>query len=218
MKSLLFLHTSPAHIATFTNLVANHAPHIEAMHLVDESLLQEAREQGITPVLRERVYQTIQNAGTAETAVIVCTCSTIGGVAEQFSTTERPILRVDRAMAEQAVALGNHILLVAALASTLEPTRHLMQEVAEQAGQPIHVTELLCADAWPYFEQGDLVGYHSAIAEQIRNHGASVDVIVLAQASMAGAAELCTDITIPMLSSPRLGVEAALKMVTGEAD
>jgi hypothetical protein len=36
------------------------------------------------------------------------------------------------------------------------------------------------------------------------------DVVVLAQASMAGAAPLCAGLPLPVLSSPSLGLEAAL--------
>jgi hypothetical protein len=36
------------------------------------------------------------------------------------------------------------------------------------------------------------------------------EVIGLAQASMAGAAALCTDLPIPVLSSPSLGVATAV--------
>ena len=39
---------------------------------------------------------------------------------------------------------------------------------------------------------------------------ANADVIILAQASMAGAAELVSDLGVPVLSSPPLGVEAAI--------
>jgi hypothetical protein len=40
---------------------------------------------------------------------------------------------------------------------------------------------------------------------------AVADVIVLAQASMAGACALCPTLAVPALSSPRLGVEAAVR-------
>ena len=57
---------------------------------------------------------------------------------------------------------------------------------------------------------GDSAGYHAAIAAALAGQRGRGDVIVLAQASMAGAAELCADLGVPILSSPRLGVEAAL--------
>jgi hypothetical protein len=143
--------------------------------------------------------------------VVLCTCSTIGGAAEQVRhPSAGPVQRVDRAMAERAVAIGSKIVVVAALASTLAPTRDLILDVARQAGKSVTITEVLCEGAWGKFEGGDQAGYWQAVADCLRHHVDTGDVIVLAQASMAGAADLCADLSAPILSSPRLGVEAAI--------
>ena len=211
-KTLTFLHTLPMNIATFDRLLAEIDPTIPVKHLVDESLLRDARASGITPELAQRVTQTIRNAMADDAAVVVCTCSTIGGCAEQTGHgTDRPVVRVDRAMAQRAVAIGERIIVAAALESTLAPTRELILEVASQQGRGVSIHEVLCADAWPHFEQGDLASYHAAIAACLHQAAPAGDVVVLAQASMAGAAALCADLSIPILSSPRLGLEAALE-------
>ena len=64
---------------------------------------------------------------------------------------------------------------------------------------------------------GDNAGYLQKIAEVIRMMEPKSDVVVLAQASMAGAAELLPDIQVPILSSPKLGVEKALAMLAAES-
>src|SRR5215213_5978869 len=191
-KTLAFLHTSPVHIATFDRLLAEINPSVTARHIVDESLLDEARAAGeITPALERRIAAALRNASAPDDAVVLCTCSTIGGSAEAAGARAgRVVLRVDRPMAERAVALGERILVAAALASTLAPTRALILDAANAAGKQIELRDLLCESAWALFERGD--------------------VIVLAQASMAAAAPLCEDLSIPILSSPRLGLEAAL--------
>jgi hypothetical protein len=210
-KTLTFLHTSPVHIATFDRLLAEIDPSIPAKHVVDESLLHDARAFGITSDLTQRITQTIVDAIADDAAVVVCTCSTIGGCAEQANhVTDRPVVRVDRAMAERAVATGKRIIVAAALASTLTPTRQLILDVADQAGKAVAIIEVLCEDAWSHFERGDQSGYLGAIAACLHQAAPAGDVIVLAQASMAGAASLCTDLPIPILSSPRLGLEAAI--------
>lgn len=209
-RSITFLHTAPAHVATFERLLAELAPGVPARHLVDEQLLADARAAGITAELAGRVAGTIDAARADGAALLVCTCSTIGGCAERAGQG-LPVLRIDRPMAERAVALGRQIVLAAALASTLAPTRALLQDAAAQAGREIELIELLCAEAWPHFERGDLPTYHAAIARQLRG-APPADAIVLAQASMAGAAELCADLPAPILSSPRLGLEAALAL------
>jgi hypothetical protein len=56
-------------------------------------------------------------------SMFVCTCSTIGGVAERTSTNGQFVaVRIDRAMADKAVNSGPKILVVASLESTLGPT------------------------------------------------------------------------------------------------
>lgn len=211
--NLIFLHTAPVHIATFDQLVGELAPGTPVRHLVAEHLLAEARQTGITPELRRRISAWIGAAAAAPTDVFVCTCSTIGAAAEQAGQAlERTVVRVDRAMAEEAIALGTRILAVAALESTLEPTHHLLAAVAAQRGSTVELQTIWCADAWEAFERGALGLYHARIAACIRQATAEAhfDAIVLAQASMAGAAQLCTDIATPILSSPRLGLQAAL--------
>jgi hypothetical protein len=211
-KTLTFLHTSPVHIATFDKLLAEADPSIPAKHIVDESLLQDARAYGITEDLRQRIARTLKDAIADDAAVVVCTCSTIGGCAEQADhDSDRPIVRVDRAMAERAVAIGARIVVVAALASTLAPTRQLIQEVADRAGKAIAIVDVLCEDAWAHFERGDQEGYLASVASCVRRAAPAGDVVVLAQASMAGAAALCDDVRIPILSSPQLGLEAAVR-------
>jgi hypothetical protein len=212
MPTLVFLHTAAVHVPTFSALVAELAPGLPTRHIVAEGLLAEARAEGLTPALAARVAAQIAAAG--EVGAVLCTCSTIGGLAEATATAGGPpVLRVDRAMAEAAVAAGPRIALVAALESTLAPTRALIAEVAAQAGRAVEISEMLCAGAWACFEAGDGAGYLDAIEACVRATAASADVIVLAQASMAGAAQRCADLAVPVLSSPRLGVAAALKLL-----
>lgn len=210
-KTLTFLHTSPVHIATFDRLLAELAPTIPARHIVDESLLEQARAAGLTPALEQRVTRVIAEELAGEAAVVVCTCSTIGGCAERAGhAAGGPVVRVDRAMAERAVAMGERIIVAAALASTLAPTCRLIDDVARRAGKSVALSEVVCEGAWVHFERGDHAAYHQSIAASLRAAPPG-DVIVLAQASMAGAAALCADLPIPILSSPRLGLEAAVR-------
>jgi hypothetical protein len=217
---LAFLHTSPVHIPTFEGLTQGQAPHTPTLHRVEEDLLAQARAEGITPALEAKVKQVLLELVAQGAKVIVCTCSTLGAIAET-ADVGCVVLRVDRAMAQKALELGNTILLVAALESTLEPTRKLFLEVANGADQKVELLELWCQNAWAKFEAGDKVGYLREIAQEITQeitrvvgaNSARVGVIVLAQASMAGAEIYCPEIQIPILSSPFLGVQAALEVL-----
>ncbi len=113
--TLTFLHTSSVHIKTFDILLAEMAPNIPVQHIVDESLLQEAIDYGdVSPDLARRIQDTVQTAEADGARTVLCTCSTIGDVAETTPTTA-PVIRVDRPMAEQAVAMGQRIIVAATL-------------------------------------------------------------------------------------------------------
>src|SRR5207247_1190113 len=78
-RTLTFLHTTPAHIPTFDGLLAELDGDVPVRHIVHESLLREARAQGITPRLEERVGTSVRHAFDQGATVVACTCSTIAG-------------------------------------------------------------------------------------------------------------------------------------------
>jgi hypothetical protein len=208
--SIAFLHTAPANVTTFERLLQKHAPDLQVVHILDESLLNDARAQGPNAALAQRVHQRMDEAAGGAASMVVCTCSSIGGMAEDNPSAAYRSARIDRAMADQAVAIGDRILVVAALESTVEPTVALIRSSAERAGQSPHIDVLVVQGAWDHFAAGDQESYERAIAYAIQKESAGTDVIVLAQATMAGAAERCEGIGVPILSSPEIGLLQAL--------
>lgn len=212
MKShLAFLHTTPVLIDTFDRLAKEADPELPVRHIVEEGFLTEAREKGISQDLDGRIQGRIGAAIEEGARVVLCTCSTIGASAESANdTADGVVVRVDRPMAEKAVEIGSRIIIAAALESTLAPTRNLILDVASARKKRIDLVEVLCDHAWSRLEAGDNEGYFSEIARKLKERASEGDVIVLAQASMAGAAELCPELSIPILSSPEIGFRHAL--------
>ncbi|CAM5496106.1 aspartate/glutamate racemase family protein [Streptomyces avidinii] len=207
MTDLLLLHTSPVHVPVFDALRDRNHPGAVLRHLVAPELLERARTEGpesVAPALRGLLAE----AGAGAGAVLV-TCSTIGATAESLAPALGvPVLRVDRPMAAAAVRAGARIAVLAAVESTLSPTGELL---VEEAGErPVSIRTHLVAGAWERFEAGDTAGYLARVAE-VAGSVTEADVIVLAQASMAGAADLVTG-TVPVLSSPAPGLAAGLAM------
>lgn len=204
-NQLMFLHTAPSHIATFEQLRAELAPTLRAAHHVDEQLLADARAAGmVTPELTHTIGALLAEYAEQGVQAVLCTCSTIGAVAEAAAPPGMTVMRVDRPMAARAVTLGSRILVAATLASTLGPTRALVQEEAERAGRAVQIEELLIEGAWEHFVAGDQQAYLETIAAALQNAPAS-DVIVLAQASMAAAVADGPELLVPIISSPQLG-------------
>jgi hypothetical protein len=128
-----------------------------------------------------------------------------------------PTLRVDRPMAEAAVATGRHLLVAACLPSTLGPTTQLLNEVAHAQSRRVEIETLLMENAWPLFQAGDEAGFARHVADIILHTRPRPDAIVLAQASMAGAADLLKHAPVPVFASPRLGVASSLARLTATA-
>ncbi len=202
MSGLTLLHTSPVHVPVFDALRDERHPGAVLRHLVVPELLDRARELGPAAVAGQ-VREVLEGVG----GPVLVTCSTVGAVAESLGPgLGVPVLRVDRPMAAEAVRRGPRIVVLAALASTLGPTGELLAE--EAGGRPVTVRSRVVAGAWERFEAGDAEGYLEAVA-RAADAVEEADVIVLAQASMAGAARL-TRTGLPVLSSPAPGLAAAL--------
>jgi hypothetical protein len=76
-----FLHTSDVHVGTFRALLAEHAPKLGAVDAVDQTLLNDALDRGIDDDVRRRVETHVRGLRERGAVVVVCTCSTLGGVA-----------------------------------------------------------------------------------------------------------------------------------------
>ncbi len=204
---LALLHTSPVHVPVFDALRDAAHPGLELRHHVDPGLLERARRDG-TDAVTDAVAAVVRRAVGEGARAVLCTCSTIGGVAEAAAPGAGvPVLRVDRPMAAAAVATGPRVVVLAALESTLAPTVRLVREEALRVARTVHVRTLLVDGAWARFEAGDGAGYARAVAaaaDSVRD----ADVIVLAQASMAPAREAVRT-PVPVLASPAPGLAAA---------
>ena len=198
---------------TFDKLLEAHDHDFTVKHLVDEGVLEDAMTLGfVDDPIAKRIQNRVHEAVELGSDLIVCTCSSIGAVAEAMNPVGSvEIQRIDRAMADEAVRIGNKIILAAALHSTLGPTRELLLSSAKATGKSIDLVEVVVAGAWEQLKAGDKTAYSETIASALNNEAIQGDVIVLAQASMADSASLITRKSIPVLSSPKLGLERAVE-------
>lgn len=208
-----FVHTSAVHVPVFDKLLDAIHPGMARAHQVRENWLDEVRANGLGDELAQTIRDEISALSTG--GVGVCTCSSIGSAAEMASSAETPVIRIDRVLMEAALSHGSSPLVAMCLESTREPTMQLLFDVAAKAGAEITPDVVMCEEAWEHFEAGDMEAYTGAVAGHIRH---AVDkklpsCIVLAQASMAASEEQLNDLGLPVLSSPRLGVERAVSLL-----
>jgi Asp/Glu/hydantoin racemase len=202
-----FVHTVTSLTSSFTELAEELVPDAEVFHITDETLLAITRREGrLTPTTRRRVLGYVESAAEAGADVVLVTCSSIGpAVDASRDFVDVPLVRIDEAMADEAVRIGSRIGVVATLASTLEPTAQLI----ERKGDGITVTAHLCEGAFEALAAGDRDRHDELVREGLRAAFAGNDVVVLAQASMARVVDTLAadERSVPILSSPRLAME-----------
>lgn len=212
-----FLHTSPVHVAAFDALLDELSPGMARSHRVEEGWLETARDHGMTPELSRTITDAMREL--ARGGVGVCTCSTIGGVAEAAGSGAAPTIRIDRALMQAALSHGPRPLVVMCLESTKTPTLDLLHDEARAQDCDVAPAIVMCQGAWEHFEAGDMSAYAGSIADTVRAElgNGNPDCIVLAQGSMAAAEPLLAYTGLPVLSSPRLGVVRALELLAESA-
>ncbi|MGN9758329.1 aspartate/glutamate racemase family protein [Streptomyces sp. SD31] len=206
---LALLHTSPLHVPVFDALRDEDHQGLQLRHFIDEELLARARREGPESVVDD-VRDALREAVADGARAVLCTCSTIGAIAEAAAAEAGvPVLRVDRPMAAAAVAEGPRVVVLATVESTLGPTVSLIEEEARRAGRPVDVRTRLVEGAWERFDAGDVDGCARLVASAA-DQVTDADAVVLAQVSLTRARQLTTT-PVPVLSSPRLGLAAGAR-------
>jgi aspartate/glutamate racemase len=203
------LHTVDSNVAVFD--AAARGLDVALSHHVRSDLLSRSEAAGgLTAEIRDEAALLLRGLADGADAVLL-TCSTVGPAAEAAAEGAAvPILRVDGALAVRAVAAAargrRRVIALCAVQTTVEPTRVLFERAA--AGTGVAIDMRIAPDAWAAFKSGNTAGYHRLVAEAADAlYEGGAEVIALAQASMAGAAALCTRGT--PLTSPAAGLHAA---------
>ena len=112
-------------------------------------------------------------------------------------------------MADKAAQSGRKIGVIATLPTTLAPTADLIRRRAAVAGAQIELTSRLCEGAFDALMSGDAAKHDAMVSSALKALSAQVDVIVLAQASMARVVDTLAeaDRRVPILASPPLAIE-----------
>ena len=202
------LHTAHSNVAVFDAAREALGGDLVLRHTVRPDLLAAVEEAGaLTPVIEQRTADVL--LGLREGAdIVLLTCSTLGPVVDGLADDLRgQVLRVDAALAREAVRDGGKVVVLVAVQTTLQPTRQLFEAAAKATGAEVEVR--LVDGAWAAFRTGDDERYLALIAaaaDEAMERGASL--VALAQASMAGAAPR-TKAGLKPLTSPAVGLRAA---------
>jgi len=220
IKTLAFIHTAPVLIPTFTQLAGELLPGLNVYHMVDESLIKNTISAGrLTKATARRVLSLIDSAQQAGAEAAIVTCSSIGqAVSLSRAFIDIPVFRIDEAMAEEAVAKGGRIGVAATLRTTLDPTLELLRATARRGEKDIETIPCLCEGAFEAVISGQTERHDRLVAEALQELMKSVDVVVLAQASMARVLTSIPADGTPILTSPQLAIESVRRQLSEAAE
>lgn len=210
-KTVVAVHTAMPMVEPTKALFEKHIPNARLVNIVDDSLIQDVIAAGeVTPAVEKRLQSYYQNAVDAGADLIFNTCSSVGDTAEAArAACATPIVKIDDAMALDAVRQADAVGVLATVPTTLGPTVRLVHRQADAIGKQVKVVEGLAEGAFDALLGGDAAKHDALILETAKRVAAETDVLVLAQGSMARMEQALADATgKPVLSSPESGVRA----------
>ncbi len=210
MKKAAIFHTSAGTLAMMQNLTKEIMPEVEIMHIVEDSLIKQVMGNGgPTPEINARIANYVECANLAGCQIFMTACSSIGGSVEACQFVSKiPVMRIDEAMAAEAINSSRKIAVLATVETTLKPTLEFIERKAKQAGKDIEIKSHLMAEAFASFLAGDLDKHDAIVSAGVRSAvEMKCDSIILAQASMARVLDKMEKLPVPVLTSPERGVK-----------
>lgn len=219
-KTLVIIHTGPVTVQPLNVLAPDLLPGVRVVNIVDDSLLKDTMAAGqVTPAVTRRLSQYMMIAQDMGADLILNACSSVREAADVASQlVSVPVAKIDTAMALHAVASASRIGVAATVQTTLDPTVRLIEQTAAEKGATVSVTRRLCEGAFDALLAGEAERHDAIVARHLIELAAEVDLIVLAQVSMGRVAgSLGDQVTVPVLTSPQLGMEHVAAMMAASA-
>lgn len=215
-KTVVIIHTVLSTVEILKQVFLEVLPEVKRINIVDESLLLEVIKEGkIAKKVCKRLYNYFIFAEEIGADIIFNACSSVSEVVDIVRPfVDIPILKIDEPMAEKAVKEGKIIGVVATLKTTLGPTSRLVKSKSIELRKEVKIEERLCKGAFEALVSGDIKKHDELIIRNIKEISNRVDIIVLAQASMARIIpQLSDQVKEKILSSPQLGVQQIKKII-----
>ncbi|MFS0734963.1 aspartate/glutamate racemase family protein [Microbacterium sp. 1P10UB] len=201
-----FVHTGAVVIAPVADLATRLLDGAATVNYLDDKIVADLGDPARADSVPERLEDLVRAAQSAGADLVMLTCSSISQLAAPVSEKVGiPVLRIDEAMADAAVRQGSRIAVLATLPTTLTPTLALLRERAALAGAAPEFTDEVIDGAFAAVSAGDRPEHDRLVAAAIERVAAGADVVVLAQASMASAADAAS-VSVPVLTSLEPGI------------
>ena len=191
-------------------------PDVERKNIIDETMLKDVMTRGsISADVIQRMCLYVLAAERMGVDAIFSVCSSLGpaaDIAKKLVTI--PLVKIDDGMTVKAAKEGKRITVMATLPTTIKPTVNLIKENMDRFQTQPEIREALAEGAFEFLMNGQTERHDQMVLEVAKKAATWSDMIVFAQGSMARLApSVSKAVMLPVLSSPRLGVEYLKKVI-----
>jgi glutamate racemase len=177
---------------------------------LDEELQRMVQDEGqVTERSIERMSRIIDQAVLEGAEAVVLTCTVFTPIIDRFKTLfSIPIISADGVMLEQAAKENKKTAILCTFSASIETSCSVFQKAAGDLGLEGNAAAYLLEDAAEALKGGNKLLHDSIIAQKARELGNEIQLVVLAQISMAQAASLLGDVPFTVYTSPACVVQA----------
>ena len=186
------VHTTRLVVDPVHQSISESVSDLQISHVLDEGILRRLASLGrITPEITDWLTRMVASTQEIGADLAVVSCSSLSPcVNEVRDRVKIPVLKVDEPMMEHAVQHGERIGLVMTNPTTERPSQILFSEVTERIQSKAVLVPQLCPDAFAKLTRGNSAGHDREVVEVIERLLDRVDVIMLAQISIARVREI----------------------------
>jgi Asp/Glu/hydantoin racemase len=209
MTTIALIHAVIPAMPPMRETLAAELPGARVLNLLDEGLLSEVeRYGGLTPECVERLVTQVGLAVQAGAEAVLLTCTAYSTVVNQVQARfpSVPVLAVDQVMVDQAVDTATRIGVLATVPAGLEQQSEMLRRAAAVRGKPLHIVPSLHPAAMAALQRGDGDTHDRILLDALPGLAAQVELVLLAQASMARLVPRLPKLPVPVLTSPQLAV------------
>jgi hypothetical protein len=204
--TVALIHASQASMAPAVAAFVHEFPSAELWHILDDRLVTDADRAGrLTPELRNRMKTLIQYAIDGGADAVQLSCSMYGPIAfEAAESYPVAVLASDQAMFDHVAALRpDRVGVLGSLASAAADSADRLTAWLYTAGITSTVDHQVIRGAADAAGRRDREALQQSVGAAVTDMAESVDLIVLAQYSLAPSLPaLAKAVTVPVLSPP----------------